>query len=220
MSEVRFEGVRLGKPKYDMGKDEFTLPFIVGGWNQYSQAVREVMGVEGTAALTVKGSFQAHIDEEIERQQRAEAEKEQVAIGGEPPDRNTLEVGLWQALHATALAADKWNVLRDTGANDELLLVSIEQEFEQVAFLATMYDEEGKVPYRTRGEGSPAFWWGATTRRNRPTLHDEKLLAKVREVLSIPLPKPEEREPGADDPEEEGYTAGEARAEAAMDAVR
>lgn len=100
--------------------------------------------------------------------------------GGESKDelRDRL---LWQALHATVGAAERWAERARNGGDDGMLRAWIADEWKG----APGFSGGPRENYATRGGNHPAIWFDAVVGRGKPDYSGVDLLARVRRIFSI-----------------------------------
>lgn len=96
------------------------------------------------------------------------------------PDPNTIEGGLYRALHSFAGAKDRWQRCRVRGATDAELKQAITREFGE----SGSSGGPGMKSVAYRGGDRPAFWFDGSPPA-KPTLTGKALVDKAREVMRI-----------------------------------
>ncbi|MGA9767937.1 MAG: hypothetical protein WBV94_02785 [Blastocatellia bacterium] len=124
----------------------------------------------------------------------------------EAPDGNTIEGGLYRALHRYHGGEEGWQKLRKSGATDTELKAVIGDVFGLGG--GGCGPDMKSIAYK--GGKKPAFYFDKHSAQGKPTLEGKALIEKAREVLGIPQPtaKAEPAIAGIDDAEaEEMYRA-------------
>lgn len=98
-----------------------------------------------------------------------------------PPPADSLEFGLYRALHSFEGAGRRWAVLQQEGADDQFLLRAIAREFGGGGGSSG----PGMSPVAYKGGKHPALWWKSYVPKGKPTLTGAALIDKVRRVLRI-----------------------------------
>ncbi len=109
-----------------------------------------------------------------------------MAQSWDAPDGNTLEGGLWRALHRTDDADIVWREYRLSGVTDGELKFAISREFG----ISGSNSGPGLKSISYKGGKDPSFWFDSSPPA-RPTLKGRALIEKAREVLAIPQRKEE-----------------------------
>lgn len=132
--------------------------------------------------------YEAVLDERLRREDSSAEVSPDEAIAATvvvlaTPDRNTIEGGLYAALHHFSDASERWQYLRETGATDAQLKKAISYELGH----GGGQSGPGLKPISFKGDKEPAFWFDSQPPA-RPTLKGKPLIDKARMVLAIPIP--------------------------------
>lgn len=98
------------------------------------------------------------------------------------PDGNTIEGGLYRALHRYQGGEKRWQKLRDSGASDAELKAAIGDVFGLGG--GNSGPDMKSIAYK--GGKQPAFYFDKHSAHGEPTLKGKALIEKAREVLAIP----------------------------------